>query len=79
MVDAVISALNRIEGQVRGVKKMYEEGRECEKIAQQITAIQSALSSVGKHLLTEEMVACVKNSAPRKDVEKVIESALKIR
>lgn len=78
-MDTVISSLNRIEGQVRGIKKMYEEGRECDKIAQQIAAIQSALTSVGKQLLTKEAVKCLRSSkTPKKDLEKVIISAMKI-
>ena len=77
-MDQVVSSLNRIEGQVRGIKKMYQEGRECEKIAQQISAIQSALTSVGKSLLTEEALRCMKKNGTRKDIEKVINSAMKI-
>lgn len=77
-MDTVASALNRIEGQVRGVKKMYEEGRECEQIAQQISAIQSALKRVGKEILTDEAVRCAKGGFERKKFERVIESAVKI-
>lgn len=77
-MDQIISSLNRIEGQVRGIKKMYQEERECEKIAQQISAIQSALTSVGKQLLTEEALKCMKKNGSRKEMEKVISSAMKI-
>jgi DNA-binding FrmR family transcriptional regulator len=35
--------LRRIEGQVRGVQRMVEEGRECPDILQQMAAIRSAL------------------------------------
>ena len=77
-MDKIVSSLNRIEGQVRGVKKMYTEGRDCEKISQQISAIQSALTSVGKSLLTDEALKCAESSNPRKDMEKVISSAMKI-
>ena len=77
-MDQIISSLNRIEGQVRGIKKMYQEGRDCEKIAQQISAIQSALTSVGKQLLTDEALKCIKSNSSRKEIEKVINSAMKI-
>ncbi len=78
-MDQIISSLNRIEGQVRGVKKMYESGRDCEKIAQQISAIQSALTTVGKKLLTEEAYKCIQSAGdPKRELEKVIASALKI-
>jgi CsoR family transcriptional regulator, copper-sensing transcriptional repressor len=35
--------LRRIEGQVRGVQRMIEEGRECPDILQQMAAIRSAM------------------------------------
>lgn len=77
-MDSIASALNRIEGQVRGVKKMYEEARDCEQIVQQISAIQSALKRVGKEMLTDEAVKCAKGGSERKKFERVIESAVKI-
>ena len=78
MVDTLISALNRIEGQVRGVKKMYQEGRECEQIAQQIAAIQSALKRVGKELLRVEADKCVEEGEKRKRLSQIVDSLLKI-
>lgn len=78
MTDTVVSSLNRIEGQVRGVKKMYEEKRSCEQIAQQISAIQKALTRVGMSILTEEAVECVERRRNKKDIEKVMESLVKI-
>ena len=77
-MDSIVSGLNRIEGQVRGIKKMYEEGRNCEQIAQQIAAIQSALKRIGKELLTDEALKCAKSGSTRKEFERVIESAVKI-
>jgi DNA-binding FrmR family transcriptional regulator len=77
-MDTVISALNRIEGQVRGVRKMYQEGRDCEQIAQQIAAIQSALRRVGKELLTAEASLCVQKNEDKQKVSTMMESLLKI-
>ena len=76
-MDTIISALNRIEGQVRGIRKMYEEKRDCAAIAQQIAAVQSALKRVGKELLTVE--ACLgATSIERKKLENIVDSLLKI-
>jgi CsoR family transcriptional regulator, copper-sensing transcriptional repressor len=77
-MDNITSALNRIEGQVRGIKKMCDEGRECEQITQQISAIQSALKLVAKEILTDEAVRCAKGGFERKKFERVIDSAVKI-
>ena len=51
--------LNRIEGQIRGVKGMIEKDVYCDDILNQIAAIQSALNSVGKLLLESHMKSCV--------------------
>lgn len=77
-MDPLVSALNRIEGQVRGIKKMYQEGRDCEQIAQQVAAVKSALTRVGKELLTSEAVKCMKKSEGKRDLEKIIDSIVKI-
>lgn len=47
----LISRLNRIEGQVGGVKKMLEEERYCGDILTQVSAIQAALNSFNRKLL----------------------------
>jgi CsoR family transcriptional regulator, copper-sensing transcriptional repressor len=77
-MDTLVSALNRIEGQVRGVKKMYQEGRDCASIAQQIAAIQSALKRVGKELLTAEAAKCMDNSEDKQKLSSIVDSLLKI-
>ena len=43
--------LNRISGQVEGIKKMIEEERYCLDIVYQIKAVRSALKSVEKNIL----------------------------
>ena len=78
MADIVVSSLNRIEGQVRGIKRMYEEERDCEQIAQQIAAIQKALAKVGKTILTDEAVRCMKKKGAKKEMEKIMDSLVKI-
>lgn len=55
----LINRLSRIEGQVRGVKKMVEEERYCVDILNQVSAVQSALNSFNKVLLTNHIKSCV--------------------
>ncbi len=55
----LISRLNRIEGQVRGIKRMVETDRYCVDILIQVTAIQSALNSFNKELLSQHIKSCV--------------------
>lgn len=55
----LISRLNRIEGQIRGVKGMIERDTYCDDVLNQIAAIQSALNGVGKLLLENHLKSCV--------------------
>ena len=55
----MITRLNRIEGQVRGIRKMVEEDRYCVDILTQVMAIQAALNSFNKQLLVSHIHTCV--------------------
>ena len=57
----LINRLSRIEGQVRGIKRMVEEDAYCIDILTQLAAIKASLSSFTSELLFEHMRSCVKN------------------
>jgi DNA-binding FrmR family transcriptional regulator len=51
--------LSRIEGQVRGLRKMVDEDRYCIDVLTQVSAVQSALNSVALVLLRDHTEHCV--------------------
>ena len=53
--------LNRIEGQIRGIKKMLENNAYCPDILIQVSAVNAALNSFNKVLLAEHINSCVVN------------------
>lgn len=55
----LITRLNRIEGQVRGIKTMVDEERYCVDIFNQVSAVQAALNSFNKKLLENHIHSCV--------------------
>ena len=55
----LMNRLNRIEGQVRGVKAMIERNAYCTDIITQVSAINSALNSFNKVLLANHIKTCV--------------------
>ena len=57
----LINRLSRIEGQVRGVRKMVENNAYCVDILTQVSAIQAALSSFNRELLSNHIRTCVMN------------------
>ena len=57
----LIHRLNRIEGQVRGIKKMVESDTYCTDILVQVSAVNAALNSFNKVLLANHIRTCVAN------------------
>ena len=55
----LINRLSRIEGQIRGVKKMVEDDRYCVDIITQVAAVNAALNSFNKALLSNHIRTCV--------------------
>ena len=56
---SLLNRLNRIEGQVRGVKKMLETDAYCTDILVQVSAIQAALNGFNRELLANHINTCV--------------------
>ncbi len=66
---SVIHRLARIEGHVRAVKNMVEEGRPCSDVLMQVAAVRSALDRVGRILLEDHIESCLLSSVENGDVE----------
>lgn len=56
---SLLNRLSRIEGQVRGVRKMVESDAYCTDILVQISAISAALNAFNRELLSEHIRTCV--------------------
>jgi len=56
---ALINRLNRIEGQIRGIKGMVEKNVYCTDILVQVAAVNAALNSFNKELLANHIKTCV--------------------
>ena len=69
----LINRLSRIEGQVRGVKRMVEEDAYCVDILTQVSAITAALNSFNKVLLANHIRTCVADGIRNGEDEKVEE------
>jgi DNA-binding FrmR family transcriptional regulator len=61
--------LNRIEGQIRGIKGLIEKDTYCDDVITQISATQSALNSVARILLEGHMKTCVLEKIQEGDTE----------
>lgn len=55
----LIHRLNRIEGQIRGIKGMVEQGAYCPDILMQSAAVGAAINAFNRELLTNHIKSCV--------------------
>lgn len=78
----LISRLNRIEGQIRGIKAMVQEERYCTDILVQVSAVQSALNGFSKLLLSSHIKTCVvediKNGREEQAIDELCETIKKM-
>lgn len=69
----LINRLNRIEGQIRGIKGMVEKDAYCVDILTQVAAANAALNSFNKVLLSNHIKTCVTDDIKEGNNEKVDE------
>lgn len=74
---SLINRLNRIEGQIRGVKGMVEKNAYCTDIIIQVAAINAALKGFNKELLAGHIRSCVVNDI-RDGKDETVEELLDI-
>jgi len=75
-IRELVNRMNRIEGQVRGIKGMIEKHVYCDDVLNQIASVQSALNGVSKLLLEKHMKSCVREQLQAGD-EEVVDEVLK--
>jgi DNA-binding FrmR family transcriptional regulator len=56
---AIINRLSRIEGHIRSIKTMVQDGRDCSDILIQIAAVRSAVDKVGRVVLEDHLESCL--------------------
>ncbi|HEX5726526.1 MAG TPA: metal-sensitive transcriptional regulator [Longimicrobiaceae bacterium] len=57
--EQTLGRLRRIEGQVRGLQRMVEEGRYCADVLTQIASVHEALRGVGKLVMRSHLEHCI--------------------
>ena len=75
----LLNRLNRIEGQIRGIKSMVEDERYCVDILTQVSAVQAALNSFNKVLLGSHIKSCVVEQIQDGNLEAVDELCMTIQ
>ena len=63
--EAILRRLSRVEGQVRGIKRMIAEDAYCIDVLTQLAAISKALDAVGLRVLADHTDHCVRGAIER--------------
>ena len=56
---SVLNRLKRTEGQVRGIQRMLEEGKECSDIVTQLSAVRSSVDRIMGLIVAENLKQCL--------------------
>jgi DNA-binding FrmR family transcriptional regulator len=75
----LINRLKRIEGQIRGLQRLIEEGKDCSEVVHQLAAARKALDKVGFLVLTHRMQECMEQKKEGGyDAERAMDEAMKL-
>ena len=72
-IKDLTTRLNRIEGQIRGIHKMIDDGAYCVDVLNQVNAARCSLNSFSKVLLASHIKSCVKDDVRNGSEEKIDE------
>ena len=76
--EKIINRIARIEGQLKGIRRMVEEKKECIDVITQVTAIREAVSMLGIEMLKNDFV-CKWEGKKGKIDEKYLKSLFKMK
>ena len=76
--DDYVKRLARIEGQVRGIKRMVEEDTYCIDLLTQISAVNKAMHSLSLGLVTDHMNHCVTEAVASGDEEVITQKVQEV-
>lgn len=74
----VLSNLNRIEGQIRGLKRLVEGDTYCIDVITQAHAAKSAISSVEDRLLREHLLTCAISQVKKNESKTMVDEVMKV-
>jgi len=68
-MGAVVNRLRRAQGQIGGVLRMIEEGRECKDIVTQLAAVNRALDRAGFAIISTGLKQCLTESDDQESLD----------
>ena len=72
----VIDRLSRIEGHIRGIKKMVEEDRDCPELLHQLGAVKAAINKTGELILEDHIESCLIDAVKEGKTEEYVDELM---
>ncbi|GHI00937.1 metal-sensitive transcriptional regulator [Neobacillus kokaensis] len=78
--DKAINRLKRVEGQVKGILRMIEEGKDCKEVITQLSAARSAIDRTIAVIVSSNLEQCIRKSYESGEVDssKLVEEAVNL-
>ncbi len=77
-IEAILTRLRRIEGQIRGIHRMLAEDRVCEDIVTQLMAARSSLDQVGLLIIDQHIDRCLAARESPEEALRKLQEALRL-
>jgi DNA-binding FrmR family transcriptional regulator len=76
--DSLKTRLRRIEGQIRGVLRLMDEGKSCKDVVAQLSAVRNASDRALAQIVAENLQQCImaEQEAGNKDTSKMVQEAV---
>lgn len=74
--EDILIRMKKIEGQVKGIQRMIDGGKECSDIMIQISAIRSAINKVGGIIMERYIKECLYDTIKKEESEEKIEDII---
>jgi len=72
--ERVVLRLNKMEGQIRGIRKMIEDGRNCEEVLSQVAAVKGAMNSLSAQIAEAYIRGCMLEKLDGKVSDEAVDS-----
>ncbi|MFX3632719.1 MAG: metal-sensitive transcriptional regulator [Candidatus Pristimantibacillus sp.] len=77
--DQIKTRLRKIEGQVRGVLRLMEEGKSCKDVVSQLSAVRNAADKALAQIVAENLQQCIlEEQQAGRDSSKVVQEAIEL-
>lgn len=71
--------LRRVEGQVRGVLQMMDDGKNCKEVVSQLTAVRNAVDKAIAHIVATNLSQCIiEEQGSEEDISKLVQAAVEL-